>query len=188
MEKYLLTEEAMLGADTYLPLAEREEFLSRADRCFDRLSIKNGENTMPPMWKENYSLKARYLLAALLGYLKIPFSHEGGDKLLITTEDFDKYEGSHIVAQVERFKRHKDETVRNAAYELMGDYFKLEKAFAAEIRALLDVQNDAVVRQQLLNREAMAELPAALEQLKGLMEAREAAAKAGGEAVSANAT
>lgn len=171
MEQYVITREAFLAAKNYLPIAKKMEFLDHASECFDKLSIKNGNDSMPPMWKENAGLKARYLLAALLHfYLEEPtLVFEDAGHFLISEETFDKFASSHPIMQIERFKRDKDESIRNKAYDLLADYFQLEKAFNAEIRSMLDVQNDMVVRQQLLNKMVVQELPAILPQLQELM-------------------
>lgn len=172
MEQYVVTKEQLLGARTYLPLEEKTAFLERADRCFDRMSVTLGDEAMPPMFKENCALKTRYLAAALAVYLRIPYDSEEDDAMLMSEADCDKLGESHVVMQIERFKRDKDEVVRNAAYDLLSDYFRLEKAFDAEIKALLAVQNDTVIRQSQMNQAAMAELPALLEQFKSLQETK----------------
>ena len=171
MEQYVITRETMVAAKSYLPITKKMEFLDHASECFDRLSITNGNDPMPPMWKENAGLKARYLLAALLHfYLEEPtLVFEDAEHFLISEETFDKFASSHPIMQIERFKRDKDESIRNKAYDLLADYFQLEKAFNAEIRSMLDVQNDMVVRQQLLNKMVVQELPAILPQLQELM-------------------
>ncbi len=168
-----ITREQILAASTYMTLAEKTELLNRADRCFDRLSITSGGEAMPPMWKENYGIKARYLMAALARMLKLPYEADNGDEMLMNEKDYDRFGDSHVIMQIERFKRDKDEAVRDAAYDLMGDYFQLEKAFSAEIKAMLDVQNDAVIRQQQMSKEAMAELPKVMEALKELQRSRD---------------
>ena len=173
MEKYILTRDMLMAAKSYLPLEEKQKILSYADRCFDRLSITSGDEPLPPMWKENAGLKARYLMAALLGYFGI--EAEAESEGLITQEVYDYYAGSHIYMQIERFKRDRDEIVKNKAYDLMSDYNQLEKMFNAEIRALLDVQNDTVVRQQLITKDIMQQLPWALQEFKALIEKREGA-------------
>lgn len=172
MEQYVITRETMVAAKSYLQITKKMEFLDHASECFDRLSITNGNDPMPPMWKENAGLKARYLLAALLHfYLEEPtLVFEDAGHFLISEETFDKFASNHPIMQIERFKRDKDESIRNKAYDLLADYFQLEKAFNAEIRSMLDVQNDMVLRQQLLMRESMAELPKVLEDLKALQE------------------
>ena len=172
MEQYVVTKEQLLGARTYLPLEEKMAFLERADRCFDRMSVTLGDEAMPPMFKENCALKARYLMGALARYVGIEYAADENDAMLMTEADCDKFGASHIIMQLERFKRDKDESARNAAYDLLSDYFKLEKAFDAEIKSLLAVQNDPVIRQMQMNKAAIAELPRLLEQFKALQETK----------------
>ena len=167
MEKYELTKKTIMEARTYLPLAEKMEFLSNAQNCFDRLRITDGKEEMPPMWKENAGLKARYLMRVLLvNYLGISCEEESD--YLITEAEYDKYAGSHIIMQIERFKRDADKDARDTAYDLLSDYFHLEKSFQSEINALLGVQNDSIIRQQQMTKEAVALLPSIIEQLKEL--------------------
>lgn len=172
-----ITREQMLKARTYLPLVEKNALLERADRCFDRLAIKSEGEPMPPMWKENSGLRARYLMVALASYFPLPFRHEGDDPLLMTAEDFDRFGESHLLMQIERFK--KDEATRDKAYDLLFDYRSLERCFDREIRALLDVQNDAVIRQAQMTWTALGELPGLMEQLRAMQEGKKEAGENG---------
>ena len=177
MEQYVITRETLIGAKSYLPIQKKEEFLEHATECFDRLSITSGDEEMPPMWKENASLKARYLLAALLHhYLAEKIVFEDAEHFLISEETFDKYASSHPIMQIERFKRDKDENVRNKAYDLLSDYFELTRMFSTEIAEMLAVQNDPVLRQKMISDELVKQLPQTLEQIKELTNSKNAEA------------
>lgn len=175
MENYVVTKEQLLKAKTYLTLEEKEAILNKADLCFDRLSITAGDEAMPHMWKENYGLKARYMMGALLTYLRVPFEHES-DEMLITVEDYDKFASAHVVMQIERFKRDKDENIRNKAYNLLSDYFELARMFSTEIAEMLAVQNDPVLRQKMISDEIVKKLPETMEQIKVLLNSQNAEA------------
>lgn len=168
MEQYILTREVLMAARSYVPIQEKMTFLEYAPGCYDKLSIKNGNDSMPPMWKENEGLRARYLMYAMMHkYLGVEVEVESDG--LLTPEEYDRFAASHIIMQLERFKRDKEESVRNKAYDLLADFFELQKMFSTEIRSMLDVQNDMVVRQQLLNKMVVQELSAILPQLQELM-------------------
>ena len=70
-------EKIMQEAEAYVPISKKAEFVHYcAERCFDKLNITAASgndtlSTMPPMWKENPELKARYMMGGLLKlYLK----------------------------------------------------------------------------------------------------------------------
>ena len=170
MSNFMLTKETLFHANTYLPIEEKTAFISKyAERCFDRLSITTGNDEMPPMYMENTALKSRYMMYALVvKYLGV---EQEAEDALMSVEDYDKYAGSHIIMQIERFK--KDKELCDICYDLLSDYFDLVKRFENQIRGLLAVQNDMVVRQQVLMQTTMQELPQVLEQLKGLQEKKE---------------
>lgn len=171
MELFILTTEQVEKAKSYIPLADKTAFCeSNAQMCLDRLQIKVNDDEMPPMYKENVARKQRFLMTALCKlYLGINIEAEeidGKPSALATEQSFDWMGENHIYMQLERMKR--DSSVKNKVYDLMNDYYQLDKMFSAEIRGLIEVQNDAVLRQQQLMSASMSELPKLLEQLKEL--------------------
>ena len=182
MEQYVLTAEALLKARTYVPIREKTAFVNEiAPKCFDRLQITAGDQEpMPPMYMENAALKARYLMTALVKlYLRdASVWGEPDDEWLMTEEAYDRFAGSHIFAQIQRFKS--DAALRNQSFDLLDDFRELERMLTAQMRGMLAAQNDAVLRQQLLNREAMGQLPEVLKSLRELQEAEKRKKKGGG--------
>ena len=171
MELFILTTEQVEKARTYISLADKTAFCEEnAQMCLDRLQIKVNDEEMPPMYKENVARKQRFLMTALCRlYLGVPFDTvvaDGKETALATEDSFDWMGESHIYMQLERMKR--DSAVKNKVYDLMNDYYQLDKMFSAEIRGLIEVQNDTVLRQQQLMSASMSELPRLLEQLKEL--------------------
>lgn len=172
MEHFVLTKDALLAARTYLPVAVKEDFVRQnAVRCFDRLSIDLDGEKLPEMFKENTFLKSRYLMTALVKlYLGLDgVFGEDGDEWLMTRIDYDRFAGSHIVSQIERFKSDKD--TRNICFDLLSDYYDLDKRMTAEIRGLLAVHNDTLTRSQTMTHNDLETLPALIAELQKLEQA-----------------
>lgn len=174
MERITITKDMLLAARDYAPEEEKEAFLGvLANRCFDRLKISvpdKDADEYPPMYKVNTGLKARYLMGALLiFYLDAKFEEETDH--LMTVAEYDRWAGSHVLNQIERWKADRD--VKDKCFDLLEDYRALERRFSAEINALLAVQNDPVIRQRMDNQAAMAELPAVIREFQMLQEKRE---------------
>ena len=165
MEKFRLTKEMFAKARKYIPLAEKTAFIdANAPKCFDRLQISANDDAMPPMYMENTELKNRYMMYALTAmYLGLNVEHED---MLLTQAEYDKYAGSALYNQVIRMKAVPD--LCNDAFDFQADYRDFEKRFGAQIHGLLDVQNDMVLRQSMMAKAEMAELPALLEELRKL--------------------
>lgn len=169
-----ITKNMIMNARTYLPLEEKEAFAAKnAARCFDRLQISAGNDAMPPMYMENAAIRLRYLMYAMahlyLGASVETDTQDGGaESELMTVAEYDKWAGSHVFMQMERLKKEAD--IRNKVFDLLSDYFQLEKMFDRQIRGLLDVQNDAVVRQSMMMKADAAELPKLIEALNALRE------------------
>lgn len=173
MERIEVTKEMLLGARDYLSLGIKEAWVrENAEKCFDRLAITADDEPMPPMYAVNGALKSRYLMAAFVAfYLRQDYEALKDDTALMSEEEYDRWAGSHVFNQIERWKR--DSDLRDKCYDLLYDYRDLEKRFTAQIVGLLTVQNDSVIRQNELTASQMKELPAVLEQLKELQKARE---------------
>lgn len=168
MEKITITKEMLLQAADYVENALKDTWVSdNAPKCFDKLTITSDDEPMPPMYMVNIGIKNRYLMGAFVGfYLKQPFNTENGNMALMTEQDYDKWAGSHVYNQVERWKR--DAELRDKCYDLLADYKDIEKRFSAQLNGLLTVQNDSVIRQNDFTANQMKQLPELLEQLKEL--------------------
>lgn len=169
----VLTRDMMNQARDYIPLAEKEAWVAEnAPKVFDKLAITSDNDPMPPMYMVNTGLKSRYLMAALVRlYFKIAPDEPNEDEWLISVTEYDAWAGSHVINQLERFKR--DAELKTKAYDLILDYKDLEKRFSAQISSLLAVQNDPVIRQAQQSAAMIKELPAVLEQLKALQEGKQ---------------
>lgn len=146
-----ITEEAVQEANTYVPLMDKVAFVEyAAERCFDRLNVTMKDDVldlpMAPMYKENTQLKSRYLMGALLTlYLRQAYEPVEGDMWLMSADDYDRWAGGHIFNRLERMKAGSP-ALRDKVFELLADYRDLEKRLNSEVRSLLQVMNDPVVR------------------------------------------
>lgn len=150
MEKIELTEEIMLGCNSYLKIMEKTAMAEYiAEHSIDKVSISTNESgyPMPDMYKENAQRKSRYLMGALAQfYLGLPFEPIEGEKFMMDAVDYDKFAGSHILNQIERMKRSQTKEVREMAFDLLYDYREFEKRVNREISAMLTIMNDPTSR------------------------------------------
>ena len=150
MKPLKLSSETILAARDYVPLEEKQRFVEAcADRCFDTLNVHTGDagadEVLPPMYKENNGRKARCMMAALANlYLKLDVKTEPDFPWMVTAAEYDRLAASHIQNQLERAKH--DLTLREKAFDLLGDYKDLERRLNAEIHALAAVMNDPASR------------------------------------------
>ncbi len=171
-----ITEEALLAARSYVPLAEKTAFVEAvAGRCFEKLEIraKDGgtDAAMPPMYKENMQRKSRYLMGALAKlYFGEAFVPAEGETYLMSLDDYDCWAGGHILNQMERMKQ-KGAPLREKAFDLLQDYRDLEKRLNTEVYGLCGVMNDPCQRmmamvQMQATPEAMQKAAAELRQVQ----------------------
>lgn len=161
-----ITKDFLTAACDYIPLKEKEAWTQiNAPKCFDKLAITADDEAMPPMYSVNTGLKSRYLMGAFVKYyLQTEYEAEASDEALMTEAEYDRWAGSHVWNQIERWKR--DFDVRDKCFDIITDYKDLEKRFGAQLISLLNVQNDAVIRQSEMMTASMKDLPQLLEQLK----------------------
>ena len=143
-------------ATTYISLTEKEKIASEvAENCIDTLQINidNGGQliAMPPMYRENTSMKARYLMGILAAkYLKMPIEPiaEDSTETLMDLPTYDAWASSHVYDQLERMKRNSglSTETKNRIYEIMSDFRDIEKRINATIYSLIQVQNDICTR------------------------------------------
>lgn len=165
-----ITKEMIVAARDYVPVEEKDDWVGEnAQKCFDRLSITQGKEELPPMYMANATMKAQYLMAAFAGmYLRQEYEADARDPAMMSVAEIDNWAGSHALNQVERWK--KDADVRDKCYDLLADYKDLEKRFAAQMQALLSVQNDSVMRQAQYMSTQMQDFPKLLEELKNFQQ------------------
>ena len=144
-------EKIMQEAEAYVLISKKAEFVHYcAERCFDKLNITaaSGNDTlsaMPPMWKENPELKARYMMGGLLKlYLKQEAQTDENDEWLLTEQEYDRWAAAHILNQIERMKS--NASLRDKCFDLLQDYKTLEKMLNTEVYGLIRVMNDSVSR------------------------------------------
>lgn len=171
MEKLIITKEMMEAARDYLTNAEKEAFVAEyAARCFDKLAITGTDGEpAPDMYMVNSGLKARYLMGAFAA-LYFGISFKGDETGEMSEEEYDQWAGSHVLNQVERWKR--DAALRDKCYDLLADFKDLEKRLSTQINGLLNVMNDAVLRQNDYMAAQVKELPAMLKALQELQEGK----------------
>ena len=169
-------EKIMQNAESYVPIRKKAEFVKFcAERCFDKLNITatSGNDTlsaMPPMWKENSELKARYMMGGLLKlYLKQEAQTDENDEWLLTEQEYDRWAAAHLLNQIERMKS--NASLRDKCFDLLQDYKTLEKMLNTEVYGLIRVMNDPVSRiiaqiQASTTPESMKNAMAQLEQSK----------------------
>lgn len=171
--KIEITKEFLAGARDYIPIAHKEAWVAEnAPKCFDKLAITADGESVPPMYMINTGLKSRYLMGALavLYFDVAEIGAEKGNEWLMSEDEYDRWAGSHIFNQLERWKR--DNELKSKAYDIVADYKDLEKRFSTQISSLLAVQNDIVIRQNEMTAAGIRQLPAVLEQLQALQEAK----------------
>lgn len=158
MESISITEEMIANARSYVPLSEKEAFVSvNAMKCFDKLSIGTGNNekdgAMPPYYKENSGLKARYMMSALaelyFGAKFIPASES--DEWRMMEEQYEAWASANPFNQLERIKRTtRNAEIRDKCFDIVSDFKVLEKMLNSECYGLLKAMNDPVTRFSML--------------------------------------
>lgn len=177
--KPLAMKEVFINAKSYVPLMQKEEIVSHcAERCIDRVVVNTGEKfrgDTPPMYRENGQRKRRYLMGILVrAYLRLDLEGCGGDRWLMSADDYDWVGGVQLINQIDRMKKQSD-ALRDKAYDLLADYRDLEKMLNTEIAANLDVMNDVVARMTMsaasaVTPESMKELSEMAKTLKATAE------------------
>lgn len=155
-ELITITEEDILGAQTYMPLAAKE-MLTRAvaEFCIEPVEIKADETeTLPPMFRENRKLRHQFqmgILATLLhrdyAMQKVKYQHsEDGEEHDLTwcmdEDEYDIWAESHVMNQLERLKKTKNSAVVNRLFDLLYDYKAIELMLTGAIRDALEEHND----------------------------------------------
>lgn len=148
-KRITITEDMLLAARDCVSVQEKEDYITHcAPRCFVLVEIGKPQSdgmTEPPMCKEDFWRKRRFLMGALAKlYLKQDISTEDDDEWLMSREDYDMWAASHVYNQLERFKA--NPKLRNKAFDLLADFKLLEKCLNIEAYGLLQAVNDPCTR------------------------------------------
>lgn len=178
MEKFVVTKEVISAARDYVTLGEKEAFVrNTAPLCIDELTVRSGDDPYPPYYHANATRVNRALMAALAGlYLRQSIELEVDEKnegWLVSTEEYDRLAGSHVIGQLQRLKS--DMLVRNKVFDLLSDYGELERMLKSEIEALIGPRNDTTVRMTENNIEAARRLPEIQKRLEDYLAEKKAA-------------
>lgn len=157
MDRIILTDEKILGASDYIPMKEKEKFVSDvAFLCFDRLNISDGGNdqngSIPPCYKENLPMKSRYLMSALARfYFHEEFDSESENNMSMPEELYEAWASGNPLNQIERLKKFTlDPDVRAKCFGILSDFRMLEKMLNSECYGLLNAMNDPVNRLMMV--------------------------------------
>ena len=141
----------MSGAATYMPLQEKDEWArNAAAMCINRVTLaaKDGDDTnaIPDYYTLNQERKSR-VLYALLANTYLGFGLDLTEGYLVSTDDYDRWAGSHVMNQIERLKRTAQSySLRDRIYDMLYDYKDAERRLNTEIASILSVHNDACSR------------------------------------------
>ena len=168
MEKLTITKEMLKNARDYVPEAEKRGFIEKfAGNLLENIKLSlavraEGEKErnvlMPEMVAVDGGRRAKVMAAALAALYFNQGSTAADDATL------DLWAGSHVMNQLERWKS--DAEARGKVFDLLEDYRNLDKRLMAAAKAIADVKNDPVVRQQILSEKTAMALPGLLQQLK----------------------
>ena len=168
MEKLTITKEMLKNARDYVPEAEKRGFIEKfAGNLLENIKLSlavraEGEKErnvlMPEMVAVDGGRRAKVMAAALAALYFNQGSTAADDATL------DLWAGSHVMNQLERWKS--DAEARGKVFDLLEDYRNLDKRLLAAAKAIADVKNDPVVRQQILSEKTAMALPGLLQQLK----------------------
>lgn len=196
-EKFIITDEMIRGAESYIPFVDKLTIVSEtAEACLEPVDKETAgiateaQLPIPQLYKERSGAKQYFLMYYFLTrYLHVTLFEEGW-----STEEYDYYASSHIFNQLERFKSG-DAEIKNKVFDILYDYKQLKSMLEVEIYNLKEAKNSALDRlQDSISLFASPENVAKLNELmqKNLGELEEAqrklAAKRGKAKAEANPT
>ena len=150
--RFEITKEMLMKARDYLTLNEKEAIaLMIAPACVKKIWDYNYEESryyeekdlLPeqvPIWGEDQAAKSAAFIGAVMFF---SFGEDIGDNILISSEAYDKYAGSHVFNQIERFK---STEYREKAFDIISDYREMERHLNSAIYSVLRELNDPVKR------------------------------------------
>lgn len=157
--KVEITPEDIMNAKTFTSLSAKEVLTrSIAEFCIELVGVQDGEETLPPMFRENRKLRQQFqmgILATLLGRdfelqtVTIRGDESGEEQHLAWCMDEDVYNewaSSHVMNQLERMKKSKDTELVNRVFDFLYDYKAIEMMLSGAIRDELEIKNDVFNR------------------------------------------
>lgn len=152
MDKPLITDNMILNACSYLPVARKKEIVDSVSRdCIQSIRIKLDESVqdVPLMYMENAELKARCLLTIFLNeYLNVGVETLAENPYAMPLDRYDMWSETHVYNTIERFKgRHEEFRVK--VFDIMYDFKELKRLIDGEISSMLRVMNDPVGRMMM---------------------------------------
>ena len=149
-EKFIITDEMIRGAESYIPFVDKLTIVSEtAEACLEPVDRETAgiatetQLPIPQLYKERSGAKQYFLMYYFLTkYLHVKIAETGW-----TTEEYDYYASSHIFNQLERFKS-KDAEIKNKVFDLLYDYKQLKSMLEVEIYNLKETKNSALDRLQ----------------------------------------
>ncbi|MBR5285691.1 MAG: hypothetical protein IKU30_02225 [Clostridia bacterium] len=137
---FILTDEIIKNANTYIPLAEKAALAEMvAQKCLEDTGARAKGDIFPPLKRENVVMKSLLLMQVLLEkYLKIDTPDE------FRAKDYDEYASAHLLNQLERYKR--DVTLKDKTFDLVADYKEFEKYVNTAIFNIKASENDGLTR------------------------------------------
>lgn len=156
-----ITKEQIQNSRTYMPLSIKQSLVnSLSDFITDPVESNQSDLLpYPPLYKENRSLKNRFMMGVFCRYyLQMDFETdvvhllEDGKEVEVqkldyypTIEAYDKLASSAIMNQIERLKK-SDKDICNIIFDLLYDFKTFEQMLNAEVKDYLAIKNDIIAR------------------------------------------
>ncbi len=144
-EKFVLTEEMVAKAKTYMPLRVKIELAKGIAQSSTKPMKTAAQNTpamlpLPALFAEDTGMKTILVMNAFLGfYFDIEINVE--DKSIF--DIFDYYAGSHILNQLERLKV---TAQKEKVFDIIADFKDFKKMVDTEIEKEVANNNDSLGR------------------------------------------
>lgn len=188
MAEINITREDIERAKDYLPLDIKETMVRlMAPLCLEQVRNPNssGARPLPDIVRESRKMRQQCLMGVFAQWYmgrKIEMqiasyvdndgkTQEKPINYCMSADEYDKWAGSHVMNQMERWKRAKN-TVSNKVYDIMYDFKAFENMLLGAIRDEIDARNDPALRMmQMMDAQASPET--LRETLKVMQEAGE---------------
>lgn len=188
MAEINITREDIERAKDYLPLDIKETMVRlMAPLCLEQVRNPNssGARPLPDIVRESRKMRQQCLMGVFAQWYmgrKIEMqiasyvdndgkTQEKPINYCMSADEYDKWAGSHVMNQMERWKRAKN-TVSNKVYDIMYDFKAFENMLLGAIRDEVDARNDPALRMmQMMDAQTSPET--LRETLKVMQEAGE---------------